>query len=145
MAELHGASALLAKRAAQAGPASILAWVGLLALSAILAAVFSGLGKAVPGAAGAAGYATAGLGHRAGTVTRWWFLAGVITGDPADEAGIVAGDVITSLGSTTVDTPSALTAALEGFHPGDTVQIAWTDGTGQSHTASVQLASGPPA
>jgi amino acid efflux transporter len=68
--------------AAQAGPASILAWVGLLVLSAILAAVFSGLGKAVPGAAGAAGYAGAGLGRRAAAVTRWWFLAGVITGAP---------------------------------------------------------------
>jgi amino acid efflux transporter len=68
--------------AAQAGPASILAWVGLLVLSAILAVVFSGLGKAVPGAAGAAGYAGAGLGRRAAAVTRWWFLGGVITGAP---------------------------------------------------------------
>jgi len=68
--------------AAQAGPASILAWAGLLVLSAILAAVFSGLGRAVPGAGGAAGYAAAGLGRRAAAVTRWWFLAGVITGAP---------------------------------------------------------------
>src|ERR1700761_5881572 len=53
--------------AEQAGPASIIAWVGLLGLSAILAKVFTGLGQAVPGAAGAAGYAAAaGLG-RSGT------------------------------------------------------------------------------
>jgi amino acid efflux transporter len=36
----------------------------------------------VPGAAGAAGYAAAGLGRRAAAVTRWWFLAGVIAGAP---------------------------------------------------------------
>jgi amino acid efflux transporter len=68
--------------AEQAGPASIIAWVGLLGLSAILAKVFTGLGQAVPGAAGAAGYAAAGLGRRAAAMTRWWFLAGVIAGAP---------------------------------------------------------------
>src|SRR6266516_297411 len=64
------------------GLASIIAWVALLGLSAIFATVFAALGKAVPGAAGAAGYAAAGLGRRAATMTRWWFLAGVIAGAP---------------------------------------------------------------
>src|SRR6266568_4739167 len=68
--------------AQQAGPASIIAWVALLGLSAIFATVFAALGKAVPGAAGAAGYAAADLGRRAATVTRWWFLAGVVAGAP---------------------------------------------------------------
>ena len=68
--------------AQQAGPASIIAWVALLGLSAIFATVFAALGKAVPGAAGAAGYAAAGLGRRAAVMTRWWFLAGVIAGAP---------------------------------------------------------------
>lgn len=68
--------------AEQAGPASILAWLALLGLSAVFAAVFAALGRAVPGAAGAAGYAAAGLGRQAAAVTRWWFLAGVIAGAP---------------------------------------------------------------
>ena len=68
--------------AEQAGPASIIAWLALLALSAILAVVFAALGRAVPGSAGAAGYAAAGLGRRAAAMTRWWFLAGVIAGAP---------------------------------------------------------------
>ena len=68
--------------AQQAGPASIIAWVALLGLSAIFATVFAALGQAVPGAAGAAGYAAAGLGRRAAAMTRWWFLAGVIAGAP---------------------------------------------------------------
>src|SRR6266581_2025723 len=68
--------------AEQAGPASLIAWLALLGLSAIFAAVFAGLGQAVPSAAGAAGYAAAGLGRRAAAMTRWWFLAGVVTGAP---------------------------------------------------------------
>jgi amino acid efflux transporter len=68
--------------AEQAGPASILAWVGLLGLSAILAVVFAALGRAMPGSAGAAGYAAAGFGRRAAAMTRWWFLAGVVAGAP---------------------------------------------------------------
>ena len=68
--------------AEQAGPASIIAWVALLGLSAIFAVVFAALGRAVPGSAGAAGYAAAGLGRRAAAMTRWWFLAGVIAGAP---------------------------------------------------------------
>src|SRR6266700_4011718 len=68
--------------AEQAGPASIIAWLALLGLSAIFAVVFAALGKAVPSAAGAAGYAAAGLGRLAATMTRWWFLAGVIAGAP---------------------------------------------------------------
>jgi amino acid efflux transporter len=68
--------------AEQAGPASIIAWVTLLGLSGIFAAMFAALGRRVPGAAGAAGYAAAGLGRRAGAITRWWFLAGVVAGAP---------------------------------------------------------------
>src|SRR6266571_2604196 len=68
--------------AEQAGPASLIAWLALLGLSAIFAAVFAALGQAVPSAAGAAGYAAAGLGRRAAAMTRWWFLAGVVTGAP---------------------------------------------------------------
>jgi len=68
--------------AEQAGPASVIAWIALLGLSAVFAVVFAALGKRLPSAAGAAGYAAAGLGRRAAAVTRWWFLAGVITGAP---------------------------------------------------------------
>ncbi len=68
--------------AAQAGPASVLAWAGLIIVSAMLAAVFTALGRQVPQAGGVAGYAAAGLGRRAGTVASWCFLAGVVCGAP---------------------------------------------------------------
>ncbi|HXB46779.1 MAG TPA: amino acid permease [Streptosporangiaceae bacterium] len=68
--------------AAEAGPASIVAWLGLLALSCVFAAVFSALGRHVPSAGGVMGYVTEGLGPRAGRVTGWMFLAGVVSGAP---------------------------------------------------------------
>src|SRR2546429_523953 len=72
--------------AQQAGPASIIAWVALLGLSAIFATVFAALsaawGRGGRAAAGAAGSAAAGLGRRAATMTRGWFLAGVVAGAP---------------------------------------------------------------
>jgi amino acid efflux transporter len=68
--------------AAQAGPASILAWLALLGLSGLFAAVFSALGRNFPSAGGVMGYVTAGLGARAGRVTGWSFLTGVVAGAP---------------------------------------------------------------
>jgi amino acid efflux transporter len=68
--------------AAEAGPASILAWLALLGLSGLFAAVFSALGKHNPSAGGVIGYVTAGLGPRAGLATGWMFLAGVVCGAP---------------------------------------------------------------
>jgi len=67
---------------AEAGPASILAWLALLALSGLFAAVFSALGRHIPSAGGVMGYVTAGLGSRAGRATGWMFLAGVVAGVP---------------------------------------------------------------
>src|SRR5260221_11673252 len=68
--------------AAEAGPASILAWLALLVLSGLFAAVFSALGRHNPSAGGVIGYVTAGLGPRAGLATGWMFLAGVVCGAP---------------------------------------------------------------
>ena len=68
--------------AAGAGPASILAWVALLGLSGLFATVFAALGRRVPSAGGVMGYVTAAAGRRAGLVTGWSFLAGVVVGAP---------------------------------------------------------------
>ena len=68
--------------AAQAGPASVLAWLALLVVSALIAAVFTALGKACTSAGGVTGYAAAGLGPRAATAVGWCFLAGVVCGAP---------------------------------------------------------------
>jgi S1-C subfamily serine protease len=70
-------------------------------------------------------------------------LAGVVAGSPADSAGLAAGDVITSLGGDAVTSPTELTSLLERYHPGDQVQLGWTDASGKQHRASLQLATGP--
>ena len=71
-------------------------------------------------------------------------VAGVVTNGPAQEAGLAQGDVITSLGGKTINSADDLTRDMGIYHPGDKVQVAWTDANGQTHTATVQLSSGPP-
>jgi S1-C subfamily serine protease len=71
-------------------------------------------------------------------------VAVVVTSSPAQEAGLAPGDVITSVNNQTVTTPQSLTTLLAPHHPGDKVSIGWSDSSGQSHTATVQLTSGPP-
>ncbi len=68
--------------AAEAGPASILAWLALLGLSGLFATVFSAFGRRWPSAGGVMGYVAAGLGKRAGLVAGWSFLAAVVGGAP---------------------------------------------------------------
>jgi amino acid efflux transporter len=68
--------------AAEAGPASVLAWAGLIILSGLFAVVFGSLGRVFPSAGGVIGYVRAGLGERASVIAGWSFLAGVIAGAP---------------------------------------------------------------
>ena len=43
-----------------------------------------------------------------------------------------------------VNAPTDITNELEPHHPGDKITLGWTDTSGQTHTATVQLTSGPP-
>ncbi len=70
-------------------------------------------------------------------------VAGVVSGSAAAQAGLTQGDVITSVAGHTITTPTGVSSALAQHHPGDKVSIGWTDQTGQSHTATVQLGAGP--
>lgn len=72
-------------------------------------------------------------------------VAEVIDGTPAAQAGLEAGDTITSIGGRTISTASGLSSALAGYRPGSTVTLGWTDSQGVSHTASVTLTTGPAA
>ena len=64
---------------------------------------------------------------------------------PGAQAGLSQGDVITSLDGSPVNSSTDLTNLLESHHPGDSVQIAWTDASGQTHTSTAVLTTGPPA
>jgi S1-C subfamily serine protease len=72
-------------------------------------------------------------------------IAGAAAGTPAAKAGLGADDVITSVAGQTVSSSTSIQQVLEKYHPGDKISITWTDGTGQSHTSIVTLASGPAA
>ncbi len=70
-------------------------------------------------------------------------ISGVVSGAPAAEAGLTAGDTITAIDGTTIVDAAGLTAALTGHSPGENVTITWVGTSGASESASVTLASGP--
>jgi S1-C subfamily serine protease len=80
-----------------------------------------------------------------GATTSGATISGVLSGTPAAHAGLVAGDVITSVDGQAVDSPSGLSALLGTHKPGDHVSIGWTDQAGRRHSTTVQLATGPSA
>jgi S1-C subfamily serine protease len=70
-------------------------------------------------------------------------LSGTVDGSAAAQAGLQAGDTITSINGQNVSSASALSTAMESYQPGQSVTIGWVDSSGQSHTATVTLGSGP--
>jgi S1-C subfamily serine protease len=70
-------------------------------------------------------------------------VAGVADGSPAARAGLSAGDVITSIDGTAVQSAEGVSSAIKSHSPGDRVTVTWTDTAGTSHSATVTLATGP--
>jgi S1-C subfamily serine protease len=68
---------------------------------------------------------------------------GVLCGTPAAQAGLFAGDVITSAAGQAVTSPRSLTAILSRCRPGRQIALAWIAPGGGLHTAAVRLAAGP--
>jgi S1-C subfamily serine protease len=52
-------------------------------------------------------------------------------------------DTITRLGSATVTSASSLLSLMDTHHPGDQVVLTWVDPSGNSHTATISLTTGP--
>ena len=72
-------------------------------------------------------------------------ISGTLSGSPAANAGLSAGDTITSVGGQSVATAQDIAHVLVKYHPGDSISIGWVDQSGQSQTTTVTLASGPAA
>jgi amino acid efflux transporter len=113
-----------------AGPASIVAWVALLALSVPLAIAFAGLGSRYPESGGTAAYARAAFGPRAGAVTGWWFLTAVVVGAPA--VALIGGNYVAALlGTGRAGAVAAAVAMIAG--------VLGANAAGVRATARVQL------
>jgi S1-C subfamily serine protease len=67
----------------------------------------------------------------------------VLANGKADEAGIEAGDVITTFAGKAVESPDTLSELLNQHHPGDKVEVGWVDQAGQQHKATIELITGP--
>lgn len=66
-------------------------------------------------------------------------IVSVVPGSAAESAGLMPGDTIVGLDGRTVRSPSDLSVALDGHHPGDTVRLSWVDAAGTAHDGMVQL------
>ena len=63
---------------------------------------------------------------------------------PADAAGLVAGDVITSLNGAPIESMADMRQALLSLAVGTAVSIGWNDTAGTAQTGTITPASGPP-
>jgi S1-C subfamily serine protease len=73
------------------------------------------------------------------------YVQDVQSGSGADDAGITQGSTIVAVDGTTVTSASQLTHLMVPYQPGDSVKVQWTDSSGQSHTATIELGSSNPA
>jgi S1-C subfamily serine protease len=138
--------ALATARQIEAGQGSSVVHVGSAAFLGVLISSSSDGGRGSGGFYGGGGQFGGGNGGGGnGSGASGAVVSGVVSGTSAQQIGVSAGDVITSLGGRTVDSASTLSQVMISYHPGDRVQLGWTDGDGQAHTATVDLGSGPPA
>jgi amino acid efflux transporter len=123
---------LVPSLAAQAaGPAAIVAWVGLLVLSLPLAITFATLGVRHPVAGGVTAYVREGFGAHAAAVTGTVFLTAVVLGAPA--VALIGGYYVADLtgGGTAVAVAAGVTmmvlvlaANAQGLRVSSGVQLA---------------------
>ncbi|HKF31777.1 MAG TPA: APC family permease [Jatrophihabitantaceae bacterium] len=113
-----GVVALPALAAKAAGPASLIAWAGLVVLSVPLAATFAALGSRYPDSGGVSTYARRAFGELAGVVVGWCFYFAVPVGAPA--AALFGGAYVSAAtggGSTTMTvTAAALLLAVAAMN-----------------------------
>jgi len=71
-------------------------------------------------------------------------ITNVVSGGPADLAGLRSGDTITAINGVPVTSPESLTDALLRLSPGSTVRIQYVDPSGQRSSVEATLTTGPP-
>jgi S1-C subfamily serine protease len=77
-------------------------------------------------------------------------VCGVVRGTPAASTGLASSglnsnayDTITGLAGRSVTSAASLLSLMDTHHPGDRVTLTWVDPSGNSHSATITLVSGP--
>jgi len=83
------------------------------------------------------------FGQGGGTTVSGATIVNALPGSPAAGAGLSGGDVIVSVDGKSVGSATDLSSLLGQHRPGDTVTIGWIDQSGNHHSSSVRLATGP--
>jgi amino acid efflux transporter len=108
-----GVLALPRLAAAAAGPASIVTWAVLLALSVPISLTFAALGARFPDNGGVATFAGAAFGRHLAAAVGWWFFLAIPIGVPA--GALIGGEYVAAAlgldGSATVQVAGALVIA----------------------------------
>jgi len=84
-----------------------------------------------------------GVPARVAPIAAGALIVGVLCDSAAASAGMVPGDVITSVDGQPVTTPGSLTTITGKYHPGDVVSVLWVSLNGIEHTTKMQLGEGP--
>jgi S1-C subfamily serine protease len=66
----------------------------------------------------------------------------VMVGGPAEQAGLQAGDIITTLDGVSLDSTNTLTSVLDRHYAGEVLSLTWIDRAGQSRSGSALLTPG---
>ncbi|OGE31676.1 hypothetical protein A2631_00830 [Candidatus Daviesbacteria bacterium RIFCSPHIGHO2_01_FULL_44_29] len=70
------------------------------------------------------------------------YIQEVITGSPADKAGILAGDILTKIDGQTINNETKISQIVQSKKPGDSISTeVWTDG--KTRSVNVTLAETP--
>jgi S1-C subfamily serine protease len=76
-------------------------------------------------------------------ITSGALVVGVVSGSPADQAGLAQYSVVTDVAGNPIASTTDLGNVLHSYKPGDQVQLSWTDQASASHTATITLTTGP--
>jgi len=69
-------------------------------------------------------------------------ISEIVTGAPAEAAGLQAGDIVTNIDDQKMDSMEAVSGYLAQHRPGDKIKLTYTRGT-ESHEVEIELAKRP--
>jgi S1-C subfamily serine protease len=85
----------------------------------------------------------AGIPARVAPIAAGALILGVICDSAAAAAGMVPGDVITSVDGQPITTPDSLTSVTARYHPNTIVSVIWVSLDGLEHTTRMLMGTGP--